>query len=142
VTLQALLRQADLISLHAPAASTTHHLIDAEALRLVKPSAVLVNTARGALVDTDALLEALDEGRLAAAGLDVHEEEPLPADHPIRGCDRAILLDHAGWYSEESTEALQRGAIEAVVAVLQNERPISVVNPEVYERGLRGSAKG
>jgi len=142
VTLQKLLRQSDLISLHAPAAAASHHLIDAEALRLVKPSAVLVNTARGALVDTDALLEALDEGRLAAAGLDVHEEEPLPADHPIRGCERAILLDHAGWYSEESTEALQHGAIQAVVAVLRNERPVSVVNPEVYERGLRGSAEG
>jgi D-3-phosphoglycerate dehydrogenase len=142
VTLQQLLRQSDLISLHAPAASTTHHLIDAKALQLVKPSAVLVNTARGALLDTDALLKALDEGRLAAAGLDVHEEEPLPAEHPIRSCDRAILLDHAGWYSEESTEALQRGAIEAAVAVLRNERPASVVNPEVYEQGLRGSAEG
>ena len=141
VELEPLLREADLISLHAPLDEATLHLIDAEALVLVKPTAVLINTARGGLVDTIALRLALDEGRLAAAGLDVHEEEPLPADHPIRACERAILLDHAGWYSEESTEALQQGAIDAVVAVLSGDRPASVVNPEVYERGVRGSAE-
>ena len=134
VGLPSLLGEADLISIHAPLTPGTHHLIDREALRLVKPTAVLVNTARGGLVDTAALLEALDDGRLAAAGLDVHEIEPLPADHPVRCNGRAIVLDHAGWYSEESIEALQRGAIEAVAAVLTGRRPASVVNPEVYEQ--------
>ena len=85
-------------------------------------------------MDTEALIVALDEGRLAAAGLDVHEDEPLPMDHPVRDCQRAILLDHAAWYSEEAMEALQRGAIEAVAAVLTGKRPASVVNPEVYDR--------
>jgi D-3-phosphoglycerate dehydrogenase len=134
VDLPALLASADLISLHAPLTAETRHLIDREALRLVKPTAVLANTARGGLVDTAALVEALDEGRLAAAGLDVHEAEPLPDDDPVRAAGRAIILDHAGWYSEESIEALQRGAIEAAVAVLTGRRPASVVNPEVYAR--------
>ena len=134
VDLPALLASADLISLHAPLTAETRHLIDREALRLVKPTAVLANTARGGLVDTAALVEALDEGRLAAAGLDVHEAEPLPDDDPVRAAGRAIILDHAGWYSEESIEALQRGAIEATVAVLTGRRPASVVNPEVYAR--------
>jgi D-3-phosphoglycerate dehydrogenase len=140
VDLPTLLRQADLISLHAPLTNDTRHLIDRAALRLVKPTAVLVNTARGALVDTAALIEALDEGRLAAAGLDVHEVEPLPLDHPIRSAARTIVLDHAGWYSEESIQTLQRGAIEAVAAVLTGRRPASVVNPEVYTR-LRPAAE-
>ena len=132
VDLHTLLRQSDLISIHAPLTPDTRHLIDADALALVKPTAVLANTARGALVDTEALIAALDEGRLAAAGLDVHETEPLPPGHPIRRCERAIVLDHAGWYSEESIRALQRGAIDAVIAVLTGRRPDSVVNPEVY----------
>ena len=134
VDLATLLRRSDLISLHAPLTSDTRHMIDRAALRLVKPTAVLANTARGALVDTAALLEALDEGRLAAAGLDVHEREPLPADDPVRSAERAIVLDHAGWYSEESIATLQRGAIEAVAAVLTGKRPASVVNPDVYLR--------
>jgi D-3-phosphoglycerate dehydrogenase len=134
VDLATLLTRADLISLHAPLTPETRHCIDRAALRLVKSTAVLVNTARGGLVDTAALLEALEEGRLGAAGLDVHEAEPLPPDDPVRANGRAIILDHAGWYSEESIEALQRGAIEAVAAVLTGRRPASVVNPEVYAR--------
>lgn len=142
VGLDELLAQADLISLHAPLTDATRHIIDARALALVKPSAVLVNTARGGLVDSAALAAALGDGRLAAAGLDVHEEEPLPADHVLRRCERAILLDHAGWYSEESTAALQQGAIDAVVAVLSGRRPASVVNPEVYGRGAEVDGLG
>jgi D-3-phosphoglycerate dehydrogenase / 2-oxoglutarate reductase len=138
VGLDELLREADLVSLHAPLQRSTYHLLDARALALLKPSAVLVNTARGGLIDTDALVAALDEGRIAAVGLDVHEEEPLPPGHPIRECERAILLDHAGWYSEDSTRALQQGAIDAVVAVLQGRRPASVVNLDVYDRAARG----
>ncbi len=134
VDLATLLANSDLISLHAPLTPETRHIIDGEALRLVRPTAVLVNTARGGLVDTAALLEALDEGRLASAGLDVHEAEPLPPHDPVRAAGRAIILDHAGWYSEESIEALQQGAIEAVAAVLTGRRPASVVNPEVYAR--------
>ena len=139
VELETLLREADLISLHAVLTPQSRHMIDAAALALVKPTAVLVNTARGALVDTPALIAALQEGRLAAAGLDVHEEEPLPRKHPIRTVERTILVDHAGWYSEESMTALHRGAIEAVAAVLSGERPASVVNPEVYDRGIRAT---
>jgi D-3-phosphoglycerate dehydrogenase len=142
VGLDELLRESDLLSLHAPLDSATYHLLDAPALALLKPSAVLVNTARGGLIDTAALVAALEDGRIAAAGLDVHEEEPLPLGHPIRACERAILLDHAGWYSEASTRALQQGAIDAVVAVLQARPPVSVVNPGVYARGLRVADSG
>lgn len=132
VDLVTLLREADLVSIHAPLTAETRHLIDRAALAVVKPTAVLVNTARGALVDTAALLEALDEGRLAGAGLDVLEAEPPPPDDPVRRSEKAIVLDHAGWYSEESIQTLQRGAIDAVAAVLTGRRPESVVNPEVY----------
>lgn len=142
VELEVLLQESDLISLHAPLNPATSHLIDAEALRLMQPSVVLVNTARGGLIDTRALLGALDAGGLAAVGLDVYEQEPLPLGHPLRAHERVMLLDHAGWYSEESTETLQRGAIEAVVAVLKGRRPASVVNPEVYDQGTRSSAEG
>lgn len=132
VDLPTLLREADLISIHAPLTAETRHLIDRAALALVKPTAVLVNTGRGSLVDTTAVVDALEEGRLAAAGLDVLETEPPTADDPIRRAERAIVLDHAGWYSEESIRTLQQGAIDAVAAVLTGRRPASVVNPEVY----------
>jgi D-3-phosphoglycerate dehydrogenase len=89
---------------------------------------VLVNTARGALVDEAALAAALAEGRLLAAGLDVYESEPLRADSPLRGLDNVVLTDHAAWYSEEAIADLQRKAAEEVARVLRGEAPLHRVN--------------
>lgn len=127
--LDALCAAADLVSLHAPLTDETRHLIDARRLALMKPSAILVNVARGGLVDETALAEALAAGRLFGAGLDVYEVEPLPADSPLRRAGNLVLSDHAAWYSEASVAELQRQAAEEVARVLSGGRPLSWVNP-------------
>lgn len=122
-------READFVSLHAPLTEETRHLADARRLGLMKPTAVLVNTARGGLVDEGALVAALEEGRLLGAGLDVFEHEPLDASHPLTRSDRAVLTDHTAWSSAAALEDLQRGAAEEVRRVLSGEKPKSWVNP-------------
>ncbi|WP_291297434.1 C-terminal binding protein [Elioraea sp.] len=128
VSLDAIAREADAISLHAPATNATRHIIGRAFLAQVKPNAVLVNTARGALVDEDALAAALAEGRLLAAGLDVFESEPLRRDSRLRGLDNVVLTDHAAWYSEQAIADLQRKAAEEVARVLRGEAPLHQVN--------------
>jgi D-3-phosphoglycerate dehydrogenase / 2-oxoglutarate reductase len=129
-----LLRESDIVSIHVPLNDETRHLIDESALRRMKPTAFLVNTSRGGVVDTVALERALREGWIAGAGLDVLEQEPIPAGSPLLSLPNLILTPHAAWYSENSTEDLKRKVAEAVVAALRAKRPDSVVNPEVYER--------
>jgi D-3-phosphoglycerate dehydrogenase len=131
VPLPTLLARADVVTLHCPLTAETRHLIDATALARMKPSAVLVNTARGAVVDPVALTAALEAGRLRGAGLDVLEEEPLPAGGPLARLDNVILSPHAAFYSEGSLVELKRKAAEAVVDVLEGRQPRSVVNPAV-----------
>ena len=125
------LARADIVSLHVPLTASTHHLIDAGALATMKPTAVLVNTCRGGVVDTAPLVDALVSGRLKGAGLDVLEEDPVPADHPIAGLDNVILTPHIAWYSEESYEELKYRTLENVADVLAGRRPRNIVNPEV-----------
>ena len=127
-------READYLSLHVPLLPETRHLIGARELALMKPSAILINTARGPVLDTQALLAALEEGRLAQAGLDVFEEEPVPLDSPLRRHPRVILSDHVAWYSEESQVELQITAAEEVVRVCIGGLPRSLANPEVLQR--------
>lgn len=124
-----LFRHADLVSLHAPLTERTRHLADGRRLALMRPTAVLVNTARGGLVDEDALVAALEQGRLLGAGLDVFEREPLDPSHPLLGCERAVLTDHTAWSSAAAREELQRGAAEEALRVLSGQRPESWVNP-------------
>jgi D-3-phosphoglycerate dehydrogenase len=114
-------READLISLHAPLTPQTHHLINAERLALMRPTAILVNTARGGLVDLDALHAALANGGILGAGLDVFETEPPDAAHPVFELDNVVVSNHIGWYSEESMRELQRKAAEEVQRVLRGE---------------------
>lgn len=128
VTLDVLCRESDFISLHAPLTEETGHLIDETRLRLMKPEAVIINTARGALVDEAALARALAEGRLFGAGLDVFEREPPRPDNPLLGLDNVVLSDHGGWYSEDSVHELQAMAAEEVVRVFSGDRPKSWVN--------------
>jgi D-3-phosphoglycerate dehydrogenase len=127
-SIETVAREADAISLHAPATNATRHIIGRAFLAQVKPTLVLVNTARGALIDEAALAAALGEGRLLAAGLDVYESEPLRADSPLRGLDNVVLTDHAAWYSEEAIADLQRKAAEEVARVLRGEAPLHQVN--------------
>ena len=120
--LSELLAEADVISLHAPASPATRHLIDAGALRLVRPEAVLVNTSRGALVDLGAVAAALREGRLGAAGLDVFQGEPaVPGE--ILEAPRAVLTPHVGSATVHARDAMARAVAENVIAVLEGLEP-------------------
>ncbi len=134
IPFEELLERSDFISLHCPLLPETRHLIDGPALSRVKPGAILVNTARGAVLDTNSLLSALDSGRLAAAGLDVFEEEPLPADSPLRRHPKVVVTDHTAWYSEESQVELQTSIAHEVARVCTGGLPVSLMNPEVLHR--------
>lgn len=114
VGLDELLAGSDAISLHCPLVPQTRHLINAETLAAVGPGTVMVNTSRGGLIDLPALTEALSDGRLAAAAIDVHETEPLPADSPLRQLDNVVLTPHAAFYSTASVAALQQLAADEV----------------------------
>ncbi|GAA1306819.1 MAG: C-terminal binding protein [Brachybacterium tyrofermentans] len=127
------LAESDVISVHVPLTEQTHHLISTEALARMRPGSMLVNTSRGGVVDTAAVVEALQSGHLRGAGLDVFETEPLPQDSALRDCPTAILTPHASWYSEESETELKRRVIENVVEVLAGRRPRNILNPEVLE---------
>ena len=130
VELDDLLRQADVVSLHVPLTPETRHLIDTRRLALMKPTAVLVNTARGPVVDEEALGAALESGRLFAAGLDVYEHEPTV--HPrLLAAPRTVLLPHIGSASFATRTAMARLATSAVAEVLAGGRPPNTVNPEV-----------
>lgn len=134
VSLDRLLAESDLISLHAPLLPETRHLINAKTLAQMKPGVILVNTARGGVVDTRALLAALDAGKVGCAGLDVFEEEPLPVNSPLRKHPRVVLTDHTAWYSEESQVQLQKTIAEEVVRVCTGGLPVSLMNPDVLQK--------
>lgn len=129
VELPELLRRSDIVCLHTPLTPTTHHLIDAAALALMKPTASLVNTSRGGLVDETALAAALREGRIAAAALDVLEQEPPPAGHPLLQEERALVTPHMAWYTEQATERMRRLACHEVARVLRGEAVLHPVVP-------------
>ena len=134
VSLDGLLRQSDFVSLHCFLNETTRHLMNAERLARMKPTAYLVNTARGGLVDTEALCRALREKRIAGAALDVMEEEPLPADSPLRGFDNIYLTPHAAGSTADARERSGAMAAENLIRALRGERPAGIVNPEVVTR--------
>ncbi len=128
VNLRALLKNSDYVSVHAPLNDETRGLIGSRELSLMKRTSMLVNTSRGPLLEEKAVAEALADGKIAAAGLDVFETEPLPADSPLRQLDNVILSDHAGWYSEESVAELKTKAAQNVLEVLKGGKPIYPVN--------------
>jgi D-3-phosphoglycerate dehydrogenase len=128
VDLPTLLAESDYITIHAPLTDETRHIINAETLARMKPTAYLVNTARGPLVDNDALVAALRAGRIAGAGLDVQEGEPLPTTHPLYALDNVLLAPHVAFYSEESLVDLQRRVADEVVRVLAGQPPRNPIN--------------
>ena len=126
------LREADFVSLNAAFTKETYHLIGARELALMKPTAVFVNTARGPMVDEQALADALKAGRIAAAGLDVFEEEPKV--HPdLLKMDRAVLTPHIGSAVRDVREEIAVIVAKNILAVLRGERPPNVYNPDIYE---------
>ena len=134
VDLDRLLRESDLVSVHVPLTAETRAMIGEEELRKMKPSACLVNTSRGSVVDVPALVRALREGWIAAAGLDVLPEEPPPAGSPLLELENLVLTPHASFYSEESLIDLQTSTAEEVVRILSGQQPHHLVNPEVLPR--------
>jgi D-3-phosphoglycerate dehydrogenase len=127
------LAESDYVSIHAPATPATAGLIGERELRLMRPTAFLVNTSRGALVDEDGLERALREGWIAGAALDVLRQEPPLRDHPLLGLDNAIVTPHAAFYSVSAIAELQRKAASNVAGVLTGRLPATVVNPAVRE---------
>lgn len=115
LNLDELFKQADVLALHCQLTDETKHLVNTARLKQMKSSAIFVNTARGALIDTNALATALNAGTVAAAGLDVFEIEPLPETHPLRSCENVLLTSHTAWYSESSVPELQKKAAEELV---------------------------
>jgi phosphoglycerate dehydrogenase-like enzyme len=139
VSLDDLLRRSDFVSVHVPLSAATRHLIGERELRLMKRRSVLINTARGEIVDQRTLVRALTEGWIAAAGLDVLETEPPARDDPILGLDNIILTPHIASYSDLFHERFWSDSIETLLAVSEGGLPIWVVNPDVTRR--RGDNK-
>ena len=133
VSLEELLRRSDFVTLHAPGGADNYHLINAERLALMKPTAYLVNTARGALIDEDALYAALTEGRLGGAGLDVREQEP-PRDTRFNDLANVILTSHIAGVTHGTVSAMASMAVESILQAARGERPDGLLNPDVWER--------
>ncbi len=129
-----LLAQSDLIVLACPHTPQTHHLINANALKQMKPSAQLINVARGPVVDTDALIAALQKGQLAGAVLDVHEPAILTGQEPIFGMSNVVLTPHLAGLTATSMTRLSQGVVDTLFDLFKGKRPGNVVNPEVFER--------
>ncbi len=135
VGLDQLLAQSDFVSLHCPLTAETRHLINEATLRRMKPTAVLINTARGPVVDTDALLVALREGWIRAAALDVTDPEPLPPDHPLLELPNCIVVPHIASATISARDRMAEMAAENLLAGLSGERLPYCANPEVYGEG-------
>ena len=138
VELPELLRESDFVCIHAPLLPKTRHMIGADAFAQMKDTAVLINCSRGPIVDTAALVEALDEQSIAGCALDTTDPEPLTEDHPLRGRDNVIINPHVAWYSEQAMAGLQAGAPGEVRRILQGEWPKNVVNKAVKDNNRAG----
>jgi D-3-phosphoglycerate dehydrogenase len=136
--LQGVLREADFVSLHPPLTVQTRKMISDEAFSGMKSSAILINCARGPIVDTEALVRALDAKKIAGCALDTTDPEPLPDPHPLRGRENVVLNPHVAWYSEQALIGLQAGAPSEVKRVLSGEWPVNVVNRAVKGKNRAG----
>ncbi|NPV87951.1 D-glycerate dehydrogenase [Coprothermobacteraceae bacterium] len=132
--LEELLRRADIISLHSPLTPETYHMIDEKAISMMKPTAIIINTARGPVIDEEALIRALREKRIWGAGLDVFEKEPYIPEE-LRKLTNVVILPHIGSASHETRNAMSELAARNVVAVLKGHTPPTPVNPEVLQQG-------
>jgi len=140
VELDELLRQSDYVSLHVALTEETHHMIGEREFGIMKPTAVLINAARGPVVDPDALVTALTDGEIFAAGLDVTEPEPLPADHPLVALPNCIVVPHIASATVTTRDNMARLAANNLIHVLRGEKPEVIVNPEVLGN-IRGTVE-
>lgn len=131
--LNQLLKEADIISIHVPLMKETYHFIDEEKLKKMKKNAILINTSRGAVIDTNALVKALREGWIAAAGLDVHESEPLDPNHPITALKNVVLLPHIGSATYETRHKMAELVAENLITFYRGEIPPTLVNKGVIK---------
>ncbi|HXG05169.1 MAG TPA: hydroxyacid dehydrogenase [Candidatus Binatia bacterium] len=138
-SLEALLPQCDVVTCHTPLTPETRHMIDARTIALMKPGAIFINTSRGGVQDERALFEALTRGHLAAAGLDVFEQEPTPVDNPLLNLDNVVVSSHVAGVTREANRQMAVQVAGEMLRVLRGERPEVLVNPEVWPRlGVRG----
>ena len=133
VSLEQLLRSSDFVSLHVPATDETRKMIGAQQLALMKPTAFLINAARGAIVDQAALYEALTKGTIAGAGLDVFDPEPVAMTEPLIGLENVVAIPHIGGASLPARQRMAEIAAQNALAVLRGVAPFSCVNPEVLQ---------
>jgi len=136
--LASLLSESDFVSVHPPLSAQTRGMMNDDAFAQMKPTAFLINCARGPIVDTAALVRALDAGRIAGCALDTTDPEPLPDPHPLRGRDNVIITPHTAWYSEQAMVGLQAGAPSEVRRVLTGQWPVNVVNRAVKGKSRAG----
>ncbi|MFQ5827125.1 MAG: C-terminal binding protein, partial [Dehalococcoidia bacterium] len=134
VDLPELLERSDYVSLHTPLTPESRHLMGEKELQLMKPSAFLINTSRGPVVDQGALIKALQEGWIAGAGLDVFEREPIDPDSPLLKMDNVIVTPHTASYSDAAFDELHRRVAEEMVRVLTGHWPLHLVNPAVRKK--------
>lgn len=127
---QTLFAMADVVVLCCPLTEQTRGMVDEDALSRMKPGAILVNVSRGPVVDTAALLRALEQGRLAGAALDVHDVQPLPPDHPALSTPRLLLTPHVAGITDTSMRRMSLSSVEHMLALLRGERPVTLVNPQ------------
>ncbi|OYT28629.1 MAG: D-glycerate dehydrogenase [Thermofilum sp. ex4484_82] len=133
VDLETLLKTSDFVSLHVPLMKETYHMIGEKELKMMKPTAYLINTARGAVINTDALIKALEEGWIAGAALDVFEQEPLPPNHPLTKFKNVVLAPHIASATIEARQRMAELAANNLVAVLKGEMPPALVNKDVLK---------
>ena len=138
VELNELFRESDFVSVHPPLTPQTRGMINDDAFSKMKPGAILINCSRGPVVDTAALVRALDAKKIAGCALDTTDPEPLPNPHPLRGRENVIINPHVAWYSETAMVGLQAGAPGEVRRVLSGEWPVNVVNKAVKGKSRAG----
>jgi len=136
---EALLRRSDFVSLHLPLSAETHHYIGPDELRLMKPSAMLINAARGQIVDQQALLSALQNGQIAGAGLDVTDPEPMRSDNPLLALPQVTVLPHIGSATRKTRAKMAQRAAQNLINALNGQPMISCVNPEAMGQGRSAS---
>ncbi|WP_426110607.1 2-hydroxyacid dehydrogenase [Pseudomonas sp. DSP3-2-2] len=137
-SLEALLREADFVCLTVPLTAETEGLIGKDQLALMRSESILINIARGKVVDEQALIEALQSGRIRGAGLDVFEREPLASDSPLLKLNNVVATPHMGSATHETREAMASCAVDNVLSALKGEKPANLVNPKGWEKGFGG----
>jgi phosphoglycerate dehydrogenase-like enzyme len=141
-SLDAMLGEADVVSVHVPLSDASRGMFDAGRFAAMKPGAVFVNSARGGLVDQDALLAALESGHLSGAGLDVTSPEPLPPDHPLLGRDDVVVTPHVASATADGKLRIFRAAFDQALGAVHGVRPPHLLNPEVWDRVTAETAPG